>query len=382
MPLSRRGFVALSVAGLLPAMSVRAARPVPTGVEITDITGRTVRVASPVRRMILGEGRQTYAVAALDREDPFGRVVGWRDDLRKADLDGYTLYEGRYPQIGRLPIFGGWKEGAFDLEQVIALRPDVVVMNLEAKVAIDEGALVGKLDRVGIPIVFIDFREKPFEHAERSIAILGALLGRTERAQALAEYRAAQIARVTDRLRGFTSRRPKVMIERAAGFDESCCMSFGDENFGRMVSIAGGENLAASLIPGTFGTVNPEQVVAARPDVVIVTGSNWRLFVPDGAWVGVGPGADETLARTRLRRLMDRPAYRTLPVARSGRVHAIWHQFYDSPYQFVAIQVLAKWLHPELFADLDPDATFREFHERFLPIEYRPGYWVSLDRAA
>jgi len=378
MHLPRRGFVALSAAALLPGLPARAAGPI----EVTDITGRTVRVAAPVRRMILGEGRQTYALAALDREDPFARVVGWRDDLRKADLDGYTAYERRFPQIARLPTFGGWKEGAFDLEQVIALRPDVVLMNLEAKVAIDEGDLIGKLGRVGIPVVFIDFREKPFEHAERSIAIMGALLGRGERARALADYRAAGIARVTDRLRGFTGRRPKVMIERAAGFDESCCMSFGDENFGRMVSLAGGENLAAPIIPGTFGTVNPEQVVAARPDVVVVTGSNWRLFTPDGAWVGVGPGADAAQARARLRRLMDRPAYRTLPVARSGRVHAIWHQFYDSPYQFVAVQVLAKWLHPELFADLDPDATFRDFHERFLPIEYRPGYWVSLDRAA
>ena len=369
----------LTLAALGPALlglprGARAAAPV----RLTDIAGREVTVNAPVRRMILGEGRQTYAVAALDRDDPFGRVVGWRDDFRKADFDGYTEYERRYPQIARLPSFGGWKDGAFDIEQVIALRPDVVVMNLESKAAIDDGGLIGKLARVNIPIVFIDFREKPFEHAERSIAILGTLLGQEGRARELAEYRAAQIARVTDRLRDFQGPRPRVMIERAAGYDENCCMSFGDENFGRMVTVAGGINIAAGLIPGTFGTVNPEQVVASKPDVVIVTGSNWKLFVPDGAWVGVGPGADPAEARARLARLMQRPAYRTLPVSSSGRVHAIWHQFYDSPYQFVAIQVMAKWLHPQLFADLDPDATFREFHARFLPVEYKPGYWVSL----
>lgn len=377
MGVSRRGFLALSAA-VMAGSAARAAG----SVEVVDIVGRRVRVASPVRRMILGEGRQTYLMAALDREDPFARVVGLRDDFRKADLDGYTVYEGKFPGIGKLPSFGGWKDGAFDIEQVIALRPDVVVMNLEAKVAIDDGGLIGKLERVGIPVVFIDFREKPFEHAERSIAIMGALLGREERAAELAAFRAAQIAVVTDRLRGFSGKRPVVMIERAAGYDESCCMSFGDENFGRMVTMAGGENMAAKLIPGTFGTVNPEQVVAARPDVVIATGSNWKLYAPNGAWVGVGPGADQGLARARLARLMQRPAYRTLPVAKSGRVHAIWHQFYDSPYQFVAIQVIAKWLHPELFADLDPDAVFRDFHARFLPVAYRPGYWVSLEPSA
>jgi iron complex transport system substrate-binding protein len=378
MRIARRGFLALPAAAMLPGLPALAAG----SVQVTDITGRAVTVPAPVRRMILGEGRQSYLVAALDKQAPFGRVVGWRDDFRKADLDGYTIYEKQFPQIGKLPSFGGWKDGAFDIEQVIALRPDVVVMNLESKVAIDDGGLIGKLERVGIPIVFIDFREKPFENAERSIAIMGALLGQETEARALVEYRAAQIARVTDRLRGFSGARPKVMIERAAGYDESCCMSFGDENFGRMVTLAGGDNIAASLIPGTFGVVNPEQVVAAKPDVVITTGSNWKLYAPDGAWVGVGPGADQDLARARLRKLMERPAYRTLPVASNGRVHAIWHQFYDSPYQFVAIQVIAKWLHPELFADLDPDATFREFHERFLPIPYHPGYWVSLEPAA
>lgn len=377
MHVARRGFLAFSAASMLAGRSAHAGTA-----EVTDIAGRAVTVPAPVRRVILGEGRQTYLVAALDRADPFGRVVGWRDDFRKADLDGYTVYKERFPQIAKLPTFSGWKEGAFDLEQVIALRPDVVVMNLESKAAIDDGGLIEKLARVGIPVVFIDFREKPFEHAERSIAIMAKVLGREAEGEALTAFRAAQIARVTDRLRGHAGPRPRVMIERAAGYDDSCCMSFGNENFGRMVALAGGENIAAGLIPGTFGTLNPEQVVAARPDVVIVTGSNWTLFAPDGAWVGVGPGADPDAARARLRKLMERPAYRTLPVASGARVHAIWHQFYDSPYQFVAIQVLAKWLHPELFADLDPDATFREFHERFLPIPYRPGFWVSLKPVA
>ena len=44
----------------------------------------------------------------------------------------------------------------------------------------------------------------------------------------------------------------------------------------------------------------------------------------------------------------------------------------------MAIQQLAKWFHPDLFADLDPDAAFRELHERFLPVPYESGYFVSL----
>jgi iron complex transport system substrate-binding protein len=347
-------------------------------IRITDVSNRIVEVAQPIRRMILGEGRQIYLLAALDREEPFGRVVGWRDDFEKADYDGYQAYKEKYPFITDLPKFGGTKEGTFDVEQAVALRPDVIVMNLEAKAATEEAGLLQKLAKVGIPVVFIDFRERPFENSEASIRVMGQLLDRTDRAEDLIAFRKKHVEVVQQRLATYVGKRPTVMIERAAGYSEECCMSFGDENFGRMVKLAGGDNIAARLIPGTFGTINPEQIVASNPEVVIVTGSNWKLYVPNGQWVGVGSGADAVTARERLVGLMQRPPYRNVQAVATGRVHAIWHQFYDSPYQFVAIQALAKWLHPELFTDLDPDATFQELHDRFLPVAYKPGYWVSM----
>lgn len=360
-------------AGLLLAGNVLAA---PFTVE--DVSGRKVEIKSEVKRVILGEGRQIYLLAAFDTQDPFKRVVGWRDDLPKADFDTYQNYKNKYPQLLKLPTFGGAKEGTFNVEQALTLHPDLVLMNLESKEATDEGKLIEKLDQLGIPVVFIDFREKPFENAEKSIRIMGQLLGNPQRAEEIIAFRNKQIAIVQDRLKNYQGKRPKVMLDRAGGYTDECCMSFGDENFGRMVEVAGGINIAKNLIPGTFGTLNPEQIISAKPDVVIVTGANWKNYNTANGWVGVGPGADQTLAKQRLTALMARPAFRTLPVATDGNAHAIWHQFYDSPYNFIAIQVMAKWLHPDLFADIDPDATFREFHQRFLPLSYQPGYWVTL----
>lgn len=342
---------------------------------ITDVSGRQVEIPGEVKRIILGEGRQIYLLAAFDTDAPFKRVVGWRDDLPKADYDGYRAYEARYPEIKKLPTFGGAKDGTFNVEQALTLKPDLMLMNLESKAATDEGQLIEKLKAVGVPVVFIDFREKPFENADKSIRIMGQLLGKQQRAEDIVQFRQREIARVTSRLANFTGHRPTVMIDRAGGYSEECCMSFGDENFGRMVEVAGGKNIAKDIIPGTFGTLNPEQIIASKPEVAIVTGANWKNYNTIGQWVGVGPGADSQQA---LQRLMERPAFRTLPVAHNGNAHAIWHQFYDSPYQFVAIQVMAKWLHPDLFRDLDPDRTFREFHEKFLPLPYQPGYWVTL----
>jgi iron complex transport system substrate-binding protein len=365
---------ALALVSLLPVPS----RAADTKVTVTDITGRQVEVKAPVEKVILGEGRQIYFVAALDGDDPFRRVVGWRDDFEKADLDGYKDYLAKYPQIAKLPTFGGSKEGTFDIEQAVALAPDVMIMNVEAKTATDDAKLTEKLAKVGIPVVFVDFRDKPFENTEPSMRLMGKLFGKEARAEEFIAFRKEQIERVTERLAKANPAKPVVMIERAAGYSDDCCMSFGNENFGKMVEIAGGINLAGPIIPGTFGVVNPEHIIAANPDHVVVTGSNWELYVPGGAWVGVGSGADREKARSKLAALMKRPAYTGVKAVQNGEVHAIWHQFYNSPYQFVAIQQMAKWLHPELFGDLDPDQTMRSLYERFLPVAYKPGYWVSL----
>jgi len=378
MPILRAvlGTAMLAVSLLAASMPALAEK-----VSVTDVLGRKVEVEAPVQRVILGEGRQMYFVAALDKEDPFKRVVAWRDDLPKADPDSYRAYLARYPQIAKLPSFGGMKEGAFDIEQAIALKPDVLFMNVEAKIASDEASLVEKLAAVGIPVVYVDFREKPFQNTEPSMRLIGKLFGKEKLAEDFIAFRAAEIARVTDRIaKAQNLKRPLVMIERAGGYSDDCCMSFGNENFGKMVEIAGGTNFGSTLIPGTFGTINPEAVVAANPDVVIVTGGNWGAFVPGGAWVGLGPGSDLIEARRKLAALAARPAFSQTQAVKNGRVHAIWHQFYNSPYQFVAIQEIAKWLHPELFADLDADATLKVLHERFLPLPYEPGYWVTAER--
>lgn len=351
-------------------------------ITVTDITGRAVTLDGPADRVILGEGRQIFFAAVLDGEDPFQRVVGWRDDLLQAAPESYALYAEKFPQIADIPTFGGFKDGTFDIEQAVALDPDVMILNLEAKAATDEAGYEEKLAKVGIPIVYVDFREKPFEHTAQSMQIIGELFGKEDRAAEFNAFYEDQMARVTEVIAAQPDLdRPVVFVERAGGYSEDCCMSFGHGNFGTFVELAGGQNMAKPFIPGTFGTINAEQVIASDPDQIVVTGGNWEAYVPGGAWIGVGPGADEAEAQQKLAALMERPGFTGVTAVKNGQVHAIWHQFYNNPYSFIAVQRLATWLHPDLFPDLDPEATLSELHDRFLPVDYHPGYWVSLDAA-
>ncbi|WP_087517342.1 ABC transporter substrate-binding protein [Pseudomonas sp. M30-35] len=345
---------------------------------VTDLLGRQVQVKLPVQRVILGEGRQLYLVAALDTQNPLQRIVGWRKDLIQSDPDTYAAYLQAFPEIANIPTFGGFESGTFDIEQAISQKPDVIILNIEAQHATEDARYIEKLDAVGIPVVYVDFRNNPIENTEPTMRLFGQLFGKQQRAQAFIDFRAQQIARVTDVIKAKQPARPKVFIERIGGYSEDCCLSFGNENFGKFAEMAGADNIAKDVIPTTFGQVNPEQVIIANPDQVVITSANWQAFAPNGKWIGLGPGADLEQARKKLQWYTQRPAYTGIKAQQTGEFHAIWHQFYNSPYQFVAIQQMAKWFHPELFTDLDPNESFRQLHEQFLPLPYQPGYFVSL----
>ncbi|MCH3826793.1 hypothetical protein LZB70_09520, partial [Campylobacter jejuni] len=70
------------------------------------------------------------------------------------------------------------------------------------------------------------------------------------RAQSFLRFRQRQIDRVMAPLRDL-GHRPSVMVERAAGLYDDCCLSYGDGNFGELVTAAGGDNLGSHWLHGT-----------------------------------------------------------------------------------------------------------------------------------
>ncbi|WP_248623678.1 ABC transporter substrate-binding protein [Cobetia crustatorum] len=153
-------------------------------------------------------------------------------------------------------------------------------MNLEARQATEDAAYDDKLAQLNIPIVYVDFREDPLENTTPSMRLMGQLLGKEDKAEAFIAYTEEQMARVTDVIAKQDPQRPDVFIDRAGGYSDDCCMSFGSGNFGEYVDLAGGHNIAEGIIPSTFGTLNPEQIIAANPEHVVVTGGSWDAMYP------------------------------------------------------------------------------------------------------
>ncbi|WP_442864962.1 ABC transporter substrate-binding protein [Agrobacterium sp. SOY23] len=381
--MKRRLGILLSFWLALPIFAGAEEKDVPQHtVTITDIAGRRVKVNVPVQHMLLGEGRQLYLIASLDKENPFQRIVAWRNDLIEADPATYRQYLEKFPALAQLPTFKGHEGSLIDIESAVVQKPDVVLLNLEAKQANEEAQYVEKLASLDIPVLYVDFRHSPLKNTDPTIRILGKIMGREERAEEVISFRKEAMERVESVLDRVKPVRSKVFIERIGGYSEDCCLTFGAENFGKYVELAGGDNIGSEFLPSTFGQLSPEQVVVSNPDQVIVTSADWQAYAPAGRWIPLGPGANLEQARKKLEWYPTRHAYTGTTAQIKNNFHGIWHQFYNSPYEFVAIQWIAKWLHPDLFADLDPDETFAEYHRRFLPIDYKPGYAVSFDASA
>jgi iron complex transport system substrate-binding protein len=372
---------ALVLIALLPAAAF-AGEPGPTRttapLTVTDVAGRQVTLSAPVKRMLLGEGRQLYLIASLEPGNPLARVVAWRTDLIAADPATYAQYLEVFPALAKLPAFKGQEDSLIDIESAIIQKPDVVLLNLEAMEANKDANYIEKLAALDIPVLYIDFRHRPLENTEPTIRLLGRIMGREARAEDIITFRRQAMAAVASVLAAKQPKRPNVFVERIGGYSQDCCLSFGAENFGKYVELAGGHNIGSDIIPSTFGQISPEQVIVANPEQVVVTSADWQAYVPGGHWIPLGPGADPRVTRKKLEWFVTREAYTGTAAKKTRNFHGIWHQFYNSPYEFVAVQQLAKWFHPDLFADLDPNATFAEYHRRFLPIDYRPGYSVSL----
>ncbi|VFS51809.1 ferrichrome/ferrioxamine B periplasmic transporter [Budvicia aquatica] len=83
------------------------------------------------------------------------------------------------------------------------------------------------------------------------------------------------------------------------------------------------------------------------------------------------------VARNSLNSILNRKGINTLPAVQEGRTYAVWHSFYNSPYNVLAIQEFGKWFYPEQFKDIDTQKTMDTLYKDFLAIEPSGTYWVG-----
>ncbi|UAW98930.1 ABC transporter substrate-binding protein [Halopseudomonas nanhaiensis] len=362
--------------GLLAALLFACTMP---AMAMQDLAGRELTRPAEVKRVVLGEGRLLPVLAILEGDELTDRLVGMPRDLPLVSPGTHEAYRQRFPEIDQLPAVGRGSADTFNAEQVLALRPDLVVLSLHGHgPGAGETRLVEQLEAAGVAVAFVDFRNEPLRHTPRSIELLGWLLDREDAAQEFVSYYQAQLDDIRTRLDTVTER-PTVFLHSRAGLSDVCCETMARGMLANLLDAAGGQNLASNLLPGAVGTISLELLMTRPADLYVASGVGSQSSFERGAkYVAMGPGVSETAARTTLRKLVEEPPLSRVPTLANGKVAAIWHDFYNTPFNIVAVQVLAKWLHPAAFADVDPAQTLQTMQQRFQPVALPGTYWVML----
>ena len=352
-------------------------------ITLTDVSGREVTVEVPVRHMILGEGRFLPSLGILDPENPVRWVAGMMGEFKNLDPATFAQYQEKFPEIDDIPLVGRSGEATFSVEKAITVEPDVAIFGINSGhgPGSDSHEVLRQFGAAHIPVVMIDFRNKPFENTQKSIRILGKLMGKEDQAEAFVKFYEDNLAKVKSGLAGITDK-PKVFLESRVGLHGSCCEAMGNQMIGKFVELAGAENIFAGRIPGVISQISVEQLLVDQPDIFVATaiGGATMTAEQNAGRIILGTYANAEMSRASLAKSMERTGLPHLDAVKTDRVYAVWHHFYNTPMNITALQAMAKWFHPEQFADLDPNATLAEFFDRFQPVALDGVYWIGLDQ--
>lgn len=342
---------------------------------ITDIDGRQVTIPDNPRRIVLGESRMLYTLAMLQPDDPFRHIAGWPLDLQKYDPQTWDAFARQFPQMLKITSLGLDGPNDMNAEQIIALRPDVVILPSLARRSAADEQLETMLQAANIPAVRIDLRVNLLKNTTRSVAILGEVINQTERAAAFNRFYTAHMQRIRQRLDSWHGAKPTVLLQLHLGRRNECCVTAVNGSIGELLAFAGGDNIASASVPGVFGRLSEEAVIAAQPDYYFATGMA-DSSQQDG--LTLGPAATPAMTQQRMAQLTSRQhGLKALQALQNGHAAAVWHNFYMNPWHVAATEFFAKTLYPQLFADVEPEQTLKQLFHDFLPIPYSGVYFQT-----
>ncbi len=369
--LSRRSALSLGLGAAL------LGRPAGAATAFADALDRPVALRGPAERIVIDFNYEEFTAVAgaagWDRVVGFNRTQ-WADN-RAASFRRYLV---PIPRLAALADVGSTEAGSFSLERVLSLRPDLVILGYWSFVALAEP--VKQLEALGIPVMVVDYNaELPERHVASTLA-LGRATGNDERGRALAALYTDKLADIRRRVAD-VSMRPKVYFELGQAGADVVGNSYWKGMWGRLLEFAGADNIAAGRLPGAgaWGPLDPEYVLAANPDAVFIAGSSW-VGRPQAVLTGFD--ADAATTRARLAPYARRQGWAGLNAVRNGQVFAVEHGLCRALYDFTATQFIAKSIFPDRFADLDPDAELRRYHQHFLPVAFEGSWMTRLTAAA
>ena len=343
-------------------------------IEITDVTGRTVTLKKPAERVVLqwsGAGGPFFTISALMGKDTPKVIAGMDTSLQDYRADMWKLFTTEMPELAKIPVVGTIGDKTFNAEQVVALNPDVIFIPVDLKDQYESDAKA-KMDAAGIQTIYIDYHAEKLESHQKSIEAIGKALGKEERAAEISKFYTDRVTRVLDRVSKINKPKPTVYLEVGMNGPEEFGNSFSSNySWGALATMAGADVITKDVIKKT-SPINPEFILEKNPDIIMIMGSYWPKKPTS---MRLGFEATEASSQELLKAFTtERQGWSELKAVENKQVYSAHHGLPREVFDAAVFEYLAKTFYPEEFADVDPEATLKEFYDKFLPFSYS-GIW-------
>jgi iron complex transport system substrate-binding protein len=318
---------------------------------LVDSADRIVTVNKPVEKIVTDSPATTEGISLLGA---WGRVVG---------RNAYMTNEILFPGITELPVTSSMLDVYY--ETVFELDPDIFLTAATPAPGLED--VIATLEPE-IPVVALNFYE-PHTLAKNTRK-LRYVLNTEEKGEAYLAWHEGVINDITEKTAGLSEdEKPQVFI-KVCGWTPEALSTFTDTMPGMryQMEIAGGINIADEEEFGELEfvpEVDKEWLIEQNPDIVLAM--IWEAYYPGVMGYEVD---DTTVAEATREEIMAMDVFAEGKAVEEGKVYLYEDELPVSPRFVVFIAYMAKWFHPELFSDLDPQAIHQEYLTDFMHIDY------------
>lgn len=234
------------------------------------------------------------------------------------------------PEVEDLPRVGGWTDT--NLEQVVALRPDLVILTgVDAQAPLMEP----KLSDLGIETLAVG--SQSLADIYDAIETIGRAVDREAEARALVGEMREELREIRARIRGRPRPRVLVVVDRLPGTLRDVYIATEGSYLTELIEIAGGDPITPPA-PHNYAQISTEALVSLDPEVIF----DMVQALTTPAVVGGGELAEDPNA-----------VWNTIEVraVETDRVYPLTNKLLVHPSQFAveAAREFAERLHPEVF---------------------------------
>ena len=320
---------------------------------VIDCQDRSVTVSMPVERVISVNNGATEIL----------RAVGVDVGEKMVGVNTAILNDPEYwPELQDKP---GIMYGSPDYEQIAELNPDIVI--LYSSPYKDES--IEKYEEIGVTVLCLDCFDP--QRLDESVKILGEIFAEKVKLEEYISWYHKYNDLIIDRTSSLkVEDKPRVFIYPYPEYYYPALMTvtaLGGSHHSLIVN-AGGINIATDL-SGTWIEVEREWILKQNPDVIIadVAGEYFPRY-----------SADEEKTREMMKEvrdtLMGDTTLSDTKAVKEDKVFIISPTLSMAAMHVVGTAYLAKYFHPELFDDIQPEAILKEYFEDWQGVPYQGVY--------